>query len=99
MDEAQHPLADSPKGGSVEGGKAAGAVKEAKNHFLELLPMALSELRHTLSTSKNERLRVEVAESIVEKAGAGGGPKTAPVVINDSNVQLLISVAREVFEP
>ena len=75
----------------------SGAVAEAKNYFIELLPDAISELRHTLKMSKNEKLRTEVAESIIEKAGAGGQPKTGQVVINDSQVLLLTGTLREVL--
>lgn len=106
MDEAQSnvggQLKASPKvngqTGAVETPQGGGAVALAKNYFLELLPDAISEMRHILKTSKVERMRLEAAESIIEKAGAGGGPKTAPVVINDSQVVLLTGAFKELFE-
>lgn len=74
----------------------AESVAGARKYFQELLPDAMNEMRRILKMSGNEKLKAEVAKEVIELAGAGGGPKTAPVVINDSQVQLLIQVAREV---
>lgn len=100
MSEAQHSLKASSAGvvvGSIadldESGKAAGA----RNYFLGLLPDAVLEMRRILKTSVNEKLRKETARDIIELAGAGGGPKTAPVVINADQVNLLLKVGREVL--
>jgi hypothetical protein len=72
-------------------------VAVARNYFLKLLPDAELELRRILKMSNNEKLRKETAMDIVELAGAGGGPKTAPVVINADQVNLLLQVGREVL--
>ena len=93
MSDAQTLPMDSPKGEVTESGNAAGARK----YFLDLLPTAMSEARRIMKTSRNEKLRWEVSRDVIEFAGAGGGPKTAPVVINDSQVQLLLQVGREVL--
>jgi len=79
------------------GKQSDSSVAVARNYFLGLLPDAMLEMKRILKMSSNEKLRKETAKEIIELAGAGGGPKTAPVVINDSQVQLLLHVGREVL--
>lgn len=74
-----------------------GVVGASRNYFRQLLPDAMNEMKRILKMSSNEKLKAEVARDVIELAGAGGGPKTAQVVINDSQVQLLLQVGREVL--
>lgn len=74
------------------------AVAGARRGFQELLPDALSEARRILKMSNSEKMKWEVAKDVIELAGAGGGPKTAPVVINDSQVQLILQARAEALE-
>lgn len=68
------------------------------NHFKELLPEAKDELRRIMKTSPDAKLRASVAKDIVELAGAGvATPPPRQIIINDSQIQLLVQVAREAF--
>lgn len=70
----------------------------AKNYFRILLPDAMEEMRRIMKTSDNEKLVAQVAKDVIELAGEGVQQVGAPmVVINDSDVQLLLNVTREVF--
>jgi len=70
----------------------------ARNYFRVLLPDAMEEMRRIMKTSDNEKLVAQVAKDVIELAGEGVQRDSAPmVVINDSDVRLLLNVTKEVF--
>jgi hypothetical protein len=70
----------------------------ARNYFRVLLPDAMEEMRRIMKTSDNEKLVAQVAKDVIELAGEGVQRDMAPMVmINDSDVRLLLNVTKEVF--
>lgn len=81
----------------------AGATEDEvrENLFIPLVNDAKSTLRRAMLNSHDEKLAVSVAESILDRAGQGKKREAAEatqVVINDSNVQLLLQAQKEVME-
>ncbi len=97
MADAQPTVVPSVVVGEVEKDSNKG-VAGAKRYFQELLPFALTEAKRILTMSTDEKQKWVVAKDVIELAGAGGGPKTAPVVINDSQVQLILQARAEALD-
>ena len=76
------------------------AITEAQeqNLFKPLIPDAVSTLRKLMLNSKNEKIMRETAESVLDRAGQTKKQDTrekAKVVINDSQINILIQAAKE----
>jgi len=82
---------------TAEGEPLGEAGKKARNYFLDLLPDAMHEMRRLMKNSDNEKLVASICKDVVELAGAGIEQKAPLVVINDSDVRLLLNVTREVL--
>ena len=80
----------------------AGATDEQikENLFLPLVDDAKSTLRRAMLNSRDEKLAVTVAESILDRAGQGKKREAVEqpqIIISESQVQLLVQAQREVM--
>lgn len=68
------------------------------NMFLPLVPEAHDTLRRIMHNTDDEKLAQRIATSILDYAGQAKTPKgdTRPIIIKDSQIQLLVQVAKEV---
>lgn len=79
----------------------AGASEDeiAENLFEPLVADARSTLRRAMLNSRDQKLSVSVAESILDRAGKGkrntGEAGGTQIVISDSQVQLLMQAHKE----
>jgi spore germination cell wall hydrolase CwlJ-like protein len=71
------------------------------NEYKVLAPDARSLLRKVMLNSKNEKLAISVAESVLDRAGETKKVETKavqPIYITNSQVQLLAQVAKETMD-
>lgn len=76
------------------------APDQYSNQFQLLVPEAISHLRRLMKNSPNEKTIISICENILDRAGATRKAETRVVPkieIKDSNVQLLITAAKEAF--
>jgi hypothetical protein len=68
------------------------------NPYLPLVPEATAVLRQIMHTTLDEKVRAGIAKDILNGAGVtkDQGETSRPILIKDSQVQLLIQVAKEV---
>lgn len=91
-------MADSSLQEHVEDSQLEAPPKE-ENLFEPLVPEARSVLRQVMLNSKDKKLAVSTAESVLDRAGETkkGEQKASQVVnITDSQVQLLVQTSKEV---
>lgn len=78
--------------------EAVPEVGQARNYFRVLLPDAFEQMRRIMQTSDDDKLVSGIAKDVIELAGEGVQQKGMPtVVINDSDVKLLLNVTQEVL--
>lgn len=73
--------------------------KPNKNLFAPLEDDALRVLQHAMLLSGDKKLRVSVAQDILDRGGHGRLPDskpTTPIIITNSQVAIMSSVAQEV---
>jgi len=70
---------------------------DSRKFFRALMPLAARRARQILTMSDNESLVRQVIRDVAELSGEGGG-KSPVIQINDSQIQLLVQVAREASE-
>jgi len=70
------------------------------NPYLPLVPEATAVLRQIMHTSQDEKVKMSIAKDILTGAGVTKDQTASdrPILIKDSQVQLLIQVAKEVSE-
>lgn len=71
-----------------------------ENGFAELVPVAKRELLRIMTMSRDDKVVVSTARMILEASGNLDASRIggAQIVINNSQVQLLISTAKEIAE-
>jgi len=87
---------------AVEGLKEVGATDDEirESLFDPLVADAVSTLRRAMLNSQDEKLAVNVAEGILDRAGQGrkSSSSGAQIVISDSNINLLLQAQKEALE-
>jgi hypothetical protein len=80
------------------GGVEVPEVGQARNYFRLLLPDAFEQMRRIMQTNDDDKVVAGIAKDVIELAGEGAQQKGASVVvINDSDVKLLLNVTQEVL--
>lgn len=69
-----------------------------ENEFKPLLPVARGHLLRIMATSNDDKLVAGIAKEILELSADRGVAGGVPVVINDSQVVLLVATAKELRE-
>jgi hypothetical protein len=74
------------------------ALPYSENIFEDLVPEAKSVLRRLMHNSRDEKIIRGTAVDILDRAGvkAKEAAQSAPILIKDSQVQLLVQVAAEI---
>lgn len=77
-------------------------VSSGKNIFKELVPDAKRTLRRTMLMSRDNKLALETAKDVLDRAGETKKVEERAqrsVVISNSQIQLLLQVAKEIDGP
>jgi hypothetical protein len=86
----------------IQSGVPEKSYEEDRNIFKELVPDAKRTLRRTMLMSRDNKLSAETAKDVLDRAGETKKVEERaqrPVVITNSQINLLLEVAKEVSEP